>query len=110
MYQPAILCILAGLYDQREGMGPLEHQAKPSLRDVAHDGDLCTISNRSTPDRDTTQGVWPVRAGGMDRPSHHAKITPCCVTLLQLARRAAVLDQLSSFRPHLCTTRVDYIP
>jgi len=31
-------------------MGLLEYQAMPSLRDVAHDGALCTISNRSAPD------------------------------------------------------------
>ncbi len=54
---------------QREGKGLLEHQAVPSLRDVAHDGVLCTFSNTSAPD----QAVWPVRAGGMqDRPSGHS--------------------------------------
>ncbi len=37
--------------DQREGMGRLEHHALPSLRDVAHDGVLCTFSNKSAPDR-----------------------------------------------------------
>ncbi len=30
--------------DQREGMGLLEFQAMPSLRDVAHDGWLCTFT------------------------------------------------------------------
>jgi hypothetical protein len=38
--------------DQREGMGLLEYQAMPSLRDIAHDGVLCTFTNRSAPDRD----------------------------------------------------------
>jgi hypothetical protein len=52
LYKPASLCILAGLYDQRESRGLLEYQALPSLRDVAHDGVLCTFSNRSTPDQD----------------------------------------------------------
>jgi hypothetical protein len=37
------------------------------LRDVAHDGVLCTFRNRSAPDRG--QVVWSIRAGGMDRPS-----------------------------------------
>ncbi len=31
-------------YTQREGMGLLEYQAMPSLRDVAHDGVLCTFT------------------------------------------------------------------
>ncbi len=30
---------------QGEGMGLLEYQARPSLRDVAHDGVLCAFSN-----------------------------------------------------------------
>ncbi len=30
--------------DQREGMGQLEYQAVPSLRDVPNDGWLCTFS------------------------------------------------------------------
>jgi hypothetical protein len=38
---------------QREGMGlHVEYQAMPSLRDVAHDGVLCTFSNRSAPNWD----------------------------------------------------------
>jgi hypothetical protein len=35
-------------------MGLLEYQAMPSLPDVAHDGVLCTICNRSAPGR----GNW----------------------------------------------------
>ncbi len=31
-------------HDQREGMGQLEDQDMPSLRDVAHDGWLCTFT------------------------------------------------------------------
>ena len=38
-------------YNLREGMGLPEYQAVPSLRDVAHDGVLCSFSNRSAPDR-----------------------------------------------------------
>jgi hypothetical protein len=30
--------------DQREGMALLEYQAMPSLRNVAHDGWLCTFT------------------------------------------------------------------
>jgi hypothetical protein len=30
--------------DQREGMGLLEYQARPSLRDEAHDGWWCTFT------------------------------------------------------------------
>ncbi len=42
------------IWDQREVMVLLENQAMPSLRNVAHDGVLCTFSNRSAPDR----GKW----------------------------------------------------
>jgi hypothetical protein len=34
-----------GLF-QTEGMGLLEYQAMPSLRNLVHDGVLCTFSNR----------------------------------------------------------------
>ncbi len=39
----------------------------PSLREIAHDGVLCTFSNKSAPDR----GKWcgPSRQAAMDRPS-----------------------------------------
>jgi hypothetical protein len=30
---------------ERRGMGLLEYKAKPSLRDIAHVGGLCTFSN-----------------------------------------------------------------
>ncbi len=42
-------------------------KAMPSLRDAAHDGVLCTFSNRSAPDR----GKWCGPSGqlAMDRPS-----------------------------------------
>jgi hypothetical protein len=32
---------------QREGMGLLEYQAMPSMRDIAHDGWLCTFTSPS---------------------------------------------------------------
>jgi hypothetical protein len=37
------------IFYQRERMGQLEYQAIPSLRDVAHDGVLCSYSNRLAP-------------------------------------------------------------
>jgi hypothetical protein len=48
-------------------MGLLEYQAMSSLRDVAHDGVLCTFNKRSAPD--LSRMVSLVRAGDMDRPS-----------------------------------------
>jgi hypothetical protein len=39
-----VLVILAPTQKQREGMGLLEYQAVPSLRDVAHDGWLCKFT------------------------------------------------------------------
>jgi hypothetical protein len=39
---------------QREGIALLEYQDMPSLRDLAHDGVLCTSSNRSALNR----GMW----------------------------------------------------
>ncbi len=42
------------MHTLREGMGLLECQCMPSLRDIPHDGVLCTFSNRSAPDR----GKW----------------------------------------------------
>ena len=50
------------MHSQREGMGLLEYQAMPSLRDVAHDGVVCTIRN-------TGQVARSVRVDGMDHPS-----------------------------------------
>jgi hypothetical protein len=72
--------------DQREGMGVLEYQALPSLRDVAHEGVLCTFSNRSAPDRGkwcgpSGQAVWtvyhkqnhPLLLGHSPPPSHSGR-------------------------------------
>jgi hypothetical protein len=50
-------------------MGQLEYQAMPSLRDVAHDGVLCTLNNRSAPDR----GKWCDLSGQAARTVHHVK-------------------------------------
>jgi hypothetical protein len=71
-------------------MGLLEHQVIPSLRDVAHDGFLCTLSNRSAPDR----GKWCGPSGQAAWTVHHVQITPCWVTLLQPASQAEFLDKI----------------
>ncbi len=89
-----------GVHNQREGMGLLEYlpQVMPSLREEAHGGVLCTFSNRSASDRDKCVVDHQGRRRG---PSIMYKITPFWVTpLLQPARRAAVLGQPSSLRPH----------
>jgi hypothetical protein len=76
----------------------VEYQAMPSLRDIAHDGVQCTVHLVIDQPR-PGQVVWSNRAGGIS--AHHTyKITPCWVTLLQSARRAAVLGQSSSLRSH----------
>jgi hypothetical protein len=81
-------------------MGQLEHQAMPSLRDVAHDGVLCTL----VIDHPQSGANGVVGQGRRHGPSITYKITPCWVTLLQQARRAVVLDQPSSLiRPHWLT-------
>ncbi len=54
--------------NQREGMGLLKNQTVPSLRGVAHDGVLCTFSNRSAPDQGkwcgpSGQAAWTVQFG-----------------------------------------------
>jgi hypothetical protein len=61
-----------------------------------------TFSNKSASDRKS--GV--VRHCRRHGPSITYKITPCWVTLLQHARRAAVLGQTSSLRPHWPYVRV----
>ncbi len=54
---------------QREGMGLLENQAMPFLRDVAHYGVLCTLGNRSAPDR----GKWCSPSGQAAWTVHHVQ-------------------------------------
>jgi hypothetical protein len=53
----------------REGMGVLEYQAMPSLRDVAHDSVLCTFIKRSAPDR----GKWCSPPGQAAWTVHHVQ-------------------------------------
>jgi hypothetical protein len=52
-----------------EGIGLLEYQNMPSLRDVAHAGVLCTFSNRSAPDR----GKWYGSSGQSKLTVHHVQ-------------------------------------
>ena len=80
--------------DQREGMGLLEYQAMPSLRDIAHDGVFVSIQQKVIP----RQVVWSGQARHGQSITY--KITPRWVTLLQPARRDAVLGHPSSLRPH----------
>ncbi len=66
---------MVNICNQRESMSTLEYQAMPSLRDVAHDGVLCTFSNRSDPDQ--VHRVHRVATGTFRRILHHdGKISP----------------------------------
>jgi hypothetical protein len=91
---------------QREGMGLLEYiLGHASLRDIAHDGLLCTFTLHITAAGkyissqldNSCQGnrYCTEKAGSSTRPSHtksHLR-----VTLLQPARRAAVLGRPLAF-------------
>jgi hypothetical protein len=90
-------CRISGR-NHREGMGLLEHQTVSSLRDLAHDGLLSYIYQQL---EFPSAFSWAasIRAIGTERkstavrPVHHVQTHTCRVTLLQPARRAAVLDQ-----------------
>ncbi len=79
-------------------MGVYEYQAMPSLRDIAHEDFFCTCRNRSA----LEQGKWCDPTGQTAWAVHHVQNHTLLhwVTLLQPARRAAVLGQLSSLRLH----------
>jgi hypothetical protein len=49
----------------------LEFQAMPSLRDVTHDGVLCTFGNRSAPRDDRVKWCGP--SGQVAWTVHHVK-------------------------------------
>ncbi len=87
-------------------LGLLEYQAMPSFRNKAHDRWLYTVtiwqqldipsaSSWAAPVRATVA----VRKRQLVRSAHGVQNHTCRVTLLQPARRAAVLGQPSSFRP-----------
>ncbi len=94
-------------YPLRRHGSTLEYQTMPSLREITHDGWLCTfIFNSSWKFHQLAavqlmsgqlvrcgkkQVVWPV---------HRVQNHTCRVALLQPARRAAELSQLSILRPH----------
>ncbi len=74
----------------------LEYQAMPSLRDGAHDGVLCTFSNRSDLDRDkwcdpSVRVAWTV---------HHVQNPNLLGHTIQLGGPLCLASPLSSLRPH----------
>ena len=79
-------------------MGLLEYKAMSSLRDIALDGWFCTFSIKQQLEIPSDRS-WaaPVLATGTVRkrqavrPVHHVQNYTCRVTLLQPAKRAAVL-------------------
>ncbi len=79
-------------------MGLLEYQAMPSLRDVARDGFLSTFSNRSAPDRGKWCGPSGQAAWTVHRVQNHTLLGS--LSSCQPDRRAALLGQTSSLRPH----------
>jgi hypothetical protein len=90
-------------------MGLVEYQSIASLRDVAHDGRLCTFTTQQELEIPSSgSGATPVRATGTVRKRqavrlvHHVQNHTSRDTLStsHAARRAAVLDQPSSLRPH----------
>jgi hypothetical protein len=90
----------------REGMGLLEYQAMPSMRDVAHDGWLCTFLYNSSSKFHQLSAWQPLSGQPVRYEKTGGTVCPSCTnhtcrgTLLQPARRAAVLYQPSSLRPH----------
>jgi hypothetical protein len=110
-------------------MGLLEYQAMPFLRDVVHNEWLCTFTIKHQLVIPSARS-WasPVRATGTVRkrqavePVHHGQTHTCRITLLQPARRSAVLGQPASLWPHrvlpidrmqllkkICTCRITII-
>ncbi len=83
-------------------LGLLEYQARHSMREVAHGGWLSTFTIQQQLEIPSARS-WaaPVRATDMVRkrqalrPVHHVQNHTCRVTILQSARRAAVLVQPS---------------
>ncbi len=59
------------LYSERRHGSTREYQAMPSLRDEAHDGVLCTFSNRLGPDRGKWWFVRPQAAWTVHHVQNH---------------------------------------
>ncbi len=94
-------------HDQRESMRLLENQTMPSLRHVAHDGWLCAFTILQQLEIPSScswtalvRETGTVRKRQAERPVHHVQNHTCRPTLLQRARRAAVLGQPSNLRTH----------
>jgi hypothetical protein len=82
---------MTGRTERRHGSSRVP--AMTYLRDVDHNGVLCTFCNKSALDRDK----WCGLSGQSRTKSHPAALghsPPAC------SQRAAVLGQLSSLRPH----------
>ncbi len=99
----------------KDGMGLPEYQNMSSLRDISHDGWLCTLLyNSRWKLRQLAAGKLlsgqPVRYQKGRRYCHVVHLIQnhtCRVSFLQSARRAAVLGQPSSLRPHFGHVRGD---
>jgi hypothetical protein len=89
-------------------MGLLEYQAIPSFREVDHRWLCAFIIEQQLEIPSALSWAAPVRATGTVRkeqalrlrPVRHVQNHTCRVTLLQTARRVAVLSHPSSLRPH----------
>jgi hypothetical protein len=88
---------------QRESLGLLENQTMPSLRDVVHDESLCTFTiqqHLEIPSAPSWEAYGQGNGYGTEKAVHHVQYHTLRVTLLQPTRRAAVLGQSYSLRPH----------
>jgi hypothetical protein len=102
-------------YDQREGKGLLEYHAMPSLRDVAHDRWLRTFTENSISSQLGSSCLGnrygTEKEGGTARPSRTKSYLPGHSPPAKRVRRADVLGQPSSFRPHcICRPRKLFCP
>ncbi len=108
-FTPSPLVSKAFGYNQREGMGQDSEQCVcqrtwPCVLCVTQP--MTVFCVHLVIDQPPDRGKWCGPSGHSAWTVHHVQITPCwgqCwvrVTLLQPARRAAVLAQPSSFRPH----------
>jgi hypothetical protein len=97
---------------QSEGMGLPQYQAMPSLRDVAHDGWLCTYVQyySSWKFHQLAAGQLlsgqPVRYGKERRygPSITYKITPAGSLSYPARQAGSRVEPASSLQPHCCNS------
>jgi hypothetical protein len=85
---------------RRKGMGLIEYQAMPSLHDIVHYGGYSHLLYNSSWKFNLLAAVRydTEKACGTDRPSHRKSHLPGHSP--PASRRAAVLGQPSSLRPH----------